>query len=60
MPALVIWGERDPWIPASFGAAYADALAGATLERAADAGHWPWLDQADVVDRVAAFLEPQP
>ena len=26
MPALVVWGGRDPYIPARFGREYADAL----------------------------------
>ena len=56
MPALVIWGERDPWLASSLGEAYRDALQNATLERVADAGHWPWLDQPAVIERVARFL----
>jgi pimeloyl-ACP methyl ester carboxylesterase len=56
-PTLVLWGERDPWYPPALGDAYAARLPGATIERLEDAGHWPWLDRADVVERVAAFLE---
>ncbi len=56
MPALVIWGERDPWLASSLGEAYRDALQNATLERVADAGHWPWLDQPAVIDLLARFL----
>jgi pimeloyl-ACP methyl ester carboxylesterase len=56
MPTLIIWGQRDPWIAPSLGEAYANALPGATLERVGDAGHWPWLDDPAVIDRVAAFL----
>jgi pimeloyl-ACP methyl ester carboxylesterase len=56
-PALVLWGERDPYIPTSFARSYADALGGdARVELLDDAGHWPWVDRPDVVDRVAAFL----
>ena len=55
MPALVIWGERDPWL-ARARRGLRDALPNATLERVADAGHWPWLDQPAVIDRVARFL----
>jgi pimeloyl-ACP methyl ester carboxylesterase len=57
MPTLVIWGSRDPWLPAELGEAYAARLPHATLEHIADAGHWPWLDQPSVVDRVVSFLE---
>ncbi len=56
MPALVVWGARDPYIPARFGRAYAEALPNAELLELPDAGHWPWLDRPDTIDRVAAFL----
>jgi pimeloyl-ACP methyl ester carboxylesterase len=56
MPALVVWGTRDPYIPARFGRAYAEALPNAELLELADAGHWPWLDRPDAIDRVADFL----
>lgn len=56
MPALVVWGMRDPYIPPRFGQAYADALGQAQLLELADAGHVPWLDRPEVVERVASFL----
>lgn len=55
-PALVIWGDRDPWYPPALPDAYAARLPGAKVERLADAGHWPWLDRTDLIERVAAFL----
>jgi pimeloyl-ACP methyl ester carboxylesterase len=57
-PALVVWGEEDRSLPARFADAYAAALGGPveTL-RVPRAGHWPWIDHPDVVDRVAAFLD---
>jgi pimeloyl-ACP methyl ester carboxylesterase len=56
-PALVVWGQRDPYIPTAFARAYAEALGGpARLELLDDASHWPWLDRSDVVDTVARFL----
>jgi pimeloyl-ACP methyl ester carboxylesterase len=56
-PALIVWGEADPFIPARFAERYAQALGGPTeLERLTDAGHWPWLDRPDLVERVARFL----
>jgi pimeloyl-ACP methyl ester carboxylesterase len=54
-PALVVWGQRDPYIPARFGNAYADVL-GAELLELADAGHWAWLDRPDAIDRVVEFV----
>jgi pimeloyl-ACP methyl ester carboxylesterase len=60
MPALVVWGTRDPYIPARFGQAYASALGDAQLLELPDAGHVPWLDRPDVIDRVASFLSAAP
>jgi pimeloyl-ACP methyl ester carboxylesterase len=56
-PALILWGERDPWYPPVLADAYGAHLPGAQVERLADAGHWPWLDRGDLVERVATFLE---
>ena len=55
-PALVVWGERDRWIPARFGSGYAAALGDATLELVPDAGHWPWIDRPEVGARIVEFL----
>lgn len=55
-PALVLWGDRDPYLGAEWGRAYADALPGAELEEIPGAGHWPWYDDPAVVDRVVGFL----
>ena len=55
-PALVAWGMKDPYIPARFGREYAKALAQAELIELPDAGHWPWLDRPDLVERVVEFL----
>lgn len=56
VPSLVVWGMRDPYIPGRFAAAYADALGGAELLELQDAGHWPWFDRPDVIDRVVEFV----
>jgi pimeloyl-ACP methyl ester carboxylesterase len=53
----VLWGEEDPWYPPAVADQYAARLTGATVERIAGAGHWPWLDRPEVVDRVASLLE---
>ncbi len=57
MPALVVWGERDPWFPAAFGDAYASRLGDATVQRVADAGHWPWLERPEIANQIAEFVE---
>lgn len=56
-PALVVWGERDPYVPARFAHAYAALLGGEVeVDVRPGAGHWPWLDDPGVVPRVAGFL----
>jgi pimeloyl-ACP methyl ester carboxylesterase len=56
-PAFVLWGERDPYIPPRFAQAYADALPDATVQVVPGAGHWPWLQQPELVRTVSSFLE---
>jgi pimeloyl-ACP methyl ester carboxylesterase len=56
-PALVVWGNQDPFVEPRFADAYAAALGDARVEHLPDAGHWPWYDRPDVVDRVADFLD---
>jgi pimeloyl-ACP methyl ester carboxylesterase len=53
----ILWGTEDPWYPPALADAYATRLPGATVERVAGAGHWPWLDRPEVVDRVASLFE---
>jgi pimeloyl-ACP methyl ester carboxylesterase len=54
-PALVVWGEQDPWLPPAFADAYGQRLPHAAVERVTGAGHWPWLDQPALADRLAGF-----
>ena len=56
MPALVVWGMRDPYIPERFAAEYAQALPNSELVELPDAGHWWWLDRPDAIERVAEFM----
>ena len=59
-PALVVWGDRDPFLPTKFAHAMADALGGkARVEVVEGAGHWPWLDRPQLVDDLASFLAEQ-
>ncbi|MDQ3720545.1 MAG: alpha/beta hydrolase [Actinomycetota bacterium] len=60
-PALVVWGEEDPYLPAVFAERTAAALGGqARVERFSGAGHWPWLERPQVVDAVADFVRSSP
>jgi pimeloyl-ACP methyl ester carboxylesterase len=55
-PTLVLWGEADPWLPATVGDTYAEVLPHATIDRVQRAGHWPWWDRPEVLDRLASFM----
>lgn len=56
-PTLVVWGERDPYVPAGFADVYAARLPNARVQRVPGAGHWPWLDRPELIERIAGFLE---
>jgi pimeloyl-ACP methyl ester carboxylesterase len=55
-PALVVWGEHDPYLPTWLADAYADVLPAGEVRRVPGAGHWPWLDVPGVTDDVCRFL----
>jgi pimeloyl-ACP methyl ester carboxylesterase len=55
-PALVLWGERDPFVGPRWGRGYAEALPNARLEILEGAGHWPWIDDPTAIDRVLDFI----
>jgi pimeloyl-ACP methyl ester carboxylesterase len=56
-PALVLWGERDRYLPPAWAERIAGALGGpATAEIVPGAGHWPWRDEPSLVARVADFV----
>ena len=53
--ALVLWGADDRYLPARFAHAYGDALGG-EVEVVDGAGHWPWIDKPELIERVCGFL----
>ncbi len=55
-PSLVLWGDRDIYLPVEFGRAYASALPDAELEIVEGAGHWPLIDDPGQADRILEFL----
>ncbi len=55
-PALVVWGEEDPYLDPGFADAYAEGLANARVRHVAGAGHWPWIDVPELVDEVCRFV----
>ncbi|MDQ6777664.1 MAG: alpha/beta hydrolase [Actinomycetota bacterium] len=60
MPTLILWGERDPWLGPELAPLYAERLPHAEVEVIEAAGHWPWLDRPELVERVAVFLAQSP
>jgi pimeloyl-ACP methyl ester carboxylesterase len=56
VPALVAWGEHDPWLAPELADAYAARLPQAGARRVPNAGHWPWRDDPGVIETVAEFL----
>jgi pimeloyl-ACP methyl ester carboxylesterase len=56
-PALVVWGDRDPYLPTEFAQRYADALGGPARVEVIDGGrHWPWVGRPATVELVTDFL----
>jgi pimeloyl-ACP methyl ester carboxylesterase len=55
-PALIEWPTRDPYIGPEFGQKLADALGGPTELNMVDAGHYPWLERPELIERVASFV----
>ena len=56
-PVLVVSGAEDRYLPPAAGEALARAIGGnATVEVIPGAGHWPWLDQPELIARVDAWM----
>ena len=51
-PALVVWGEKDPFMPVALAYRQSQAFPGARVHVVKGAGHWPWVDRPAEVDRV--------
>src|SRR5205807_990137 len=61
VPALVIWGEHDAYLPASFAARQRELVPNAEVHVLPGSGHWPFIDAADVVERLLVeFVRRQP
>jgi len=57
-PALIVWGDDDPYLAPRFAEGYAASLGGeAEVVHLPGTGHWPWTDRPELIDRVAAFLD---
>jgi len=52
IPALVIWGEHDAYLPASYAHEQEKAFPGADVHVLATSGHWPFVDAPETVERL--------
>lgn len=60
LPALVVWGERDAYIPVRYASVQRDVFPHAEITELPDSGHWPFLDDAETVEPlVIEFLRRQ-
>jgi pimeloyl-ACP methyl ester carboxylesterase len=61
IPALVIWGERDAYLPSSYAARQRDAFPSADVHVLPASGHWPFADSPEIVQRLlVGFLDGLP
>ena len=57
-PTLIVWGDRDRLIPASYANEFATRITGSRVLLVPDCGHIPQVERPDVViPQVAAFLD---
>ncbi len=52
IPALVIWGEDDAYLPAEYAARQRDAFPSAEVHVLPASGHWPFADAPQTVERL--------
>ncbi len=59
VPALVVWGEHDAYLPSSYAAEQRQAFPSADVHVLPVSGHWPFVDAPETVERLlVAFLQP--
>ncbi|HET9677185.1 MAG TPA: alpha/beta hydrolase [Solirubrobacterales bacterium] len=52
VPALVVWGEGDAYLPSSFAERQREAFPSADVHVLAASGHWPFADAPETVERL--------
>lgn len=52
IPALVIWGEHDPYLPAEYAPRQRDVFPSADVHVLPVSGHWPYADSPETVERL--------
>jgi len=60
IPALVLWGARDPYIPERYADIQREVFPDVLVRRLADSGHWAFADNPEAVGAaVLPFLRQQ-
>lgn len=58
IPALVVWGEKDVYLPHAYAARQREAFPSADVHVLPASGHWPFADAPDTVSRLLVeFLD---
>jgi pimeloyl-ACP methyl ester carboxylesterase len=58
IPALVIWGEHDSYLPSSYAGRQREAFPSAEVHVLPASGHWPHADAPETIERLlVSFLE---
>lgn len=52
IPALVIWGEHDVYLPSEYAPRQRDAFPSADVHVLPASGHWPYADAPETVERL--------
>jgi pimeloyl-ACP methyl ester carboxylesterase len=60
IPALVIWGEHDAYLPSSYAQRQREAFSAADVHVLPASGHWPFADAPDTVERLLAEFLTEP
>lgn len=59
LPALVVWGEDDAYLPSSYAYSQREAFPSADVHVLPASGHWPFADAPETVERLlVGFLDP--
>jgi pimeloyl-ACP methyl ester carboxylesterase len=61
VPALVVWGEHDAYLPHEYAVRQREAFPSAEVHVLPASGHWPFADAPDTVERLlVGFLDRLP
>jgi pimeloyl-ACP methyl ester carboxylesterase len=59
-PALVLWGEKDPFVPVEQAYLQRESFPSAEVVVLEGSGHWPWIDNPEgAAAHIVPFLERQ-